>query len=101
MEERQRVEAVVIREPALVDGPVVAAPHPQDLTIPGVQLNVAAQGATGADARGALEIPGAGLETVPAAGERADRTELDRVAAERRVEGVAFDDADLALAASI
>ena len=99
--QRQRVEAAMIGEPAVVDGRVVAAPHPEDLAVSRVKLHVAAEGAASADARRPLQVPRASLEPVLAAGQRADRAQLDRVAAERRVEGVALQHADLAVAAAI
>src|SRR5688500_8891421 len=66
-----------------------------------MKLHVAAEGAADTNARGPLQVPGPGFEPVLAAGQRADRAELNRVAAKRRVEGVAVKDADLAVAAAI
>src|SRR5205823_12158318 len=48
------------------------------------RVDVAADGAEPADSRHVLDLPRPGLEAVLRRGERADRAQLDHVAAERR-----------------
>ena len=99
-------EAALVAHPAVVDVVIavgaaaggcaggVTAAHPLHLLVADGELDVALRRAQRADAAGALDVPRSGAEPVGPGGERAHRTQLDDVAAERGHVGVAVVGAD-------
>ena len=87
-------EAALVAQPAVVDLVVVAREHAHHALVADGQLDVALRGAERADGAGALDVPRARAEAVRARGERADRAQLDDVAAERRDVRVPVEGAD-------
>ena len=75
--------AALVAQPAVVDLVVVAGEHAHHALVADGELDVALGGAERADRPGALDVPRARAEAVGARGERADRAQLDDVAAER------------------
>ncbi len=85
----------LVADPLLVDLGVVGGQPPQDLAAPVVRTGRAAARAVLAHRRRGDQVEGAGAEAVRGRGERADRADLDGVAREVRLEGVALAGADL------
>ena len=81
-------EAALVAQPAVVDLVVLAGEHAQDALVADGQRDVALRRAERADRAGVLDVPRARAEAVGARGERADRAQLDDVAAEGRDVGV-------------
>src|SRR5215217_7825534 len=75
-------EASLVTEPAAVDLGMVPREHPPDPPLARRRADVASDGAHPADRRHVLNLPRPRLEAVARGGERADRAELDHVAAE-------------------
>src|SRR5438128_2889576 len=94
-------EAPLVAEPAAVDLGVVAGEDALHLAFAGGRVDVAADGTQAADGRHVLDLPGPSLEAVRGRGERADRAELDHVAAERRAIGLVFECRDDGLRAAV
>ena len=92
--EPERVPALVA-DPRVVHVEVVARQLAHDLAPAHVDLQVAAGAAVGAHAVGGRQVERARDEPVGRRRERADRADLDGVAAERRAEVLAGGDRDL------
>ena len=87
-------EAALVAQPAVVDLVVLAREHAQHALVADGQRDVALRRAERAERAGALDLPRPRAEAVGARGQRADRAQLDDVAAERRDIGVAVEGAD-------
>ncbi len=77
-------EAALVAEPAVVDVVVVARQDAQDALVADGELDVALRRAERADRAGVLDVPRPRAEAVGLRRQRADRAQLDDVAAERR-----------------
>ncbi len=94
-------EATLVAQPALVDLGMVARDDPLDLALAGRRGDVAADRAEAADRWDVLDLPGPRLEPVLRRGERADRAELDHVAAERGAVRLVLERRDQRLCATV
>ena len=94
-------EAALVAQPALVDLGVVAREDPLDLALARRRADVAADRAEAADGGDVLDLPRPRLEAVLRRGERADRAELDHVAAERRAVALVLEGRDQRLGAAV
>src|SRR6185295_3208878 len=94
-------EATLVAEPTLVDLGVVAREDPLDLALSGRGRDVAADGTEAAHGRNVLDLPRPRLEPVLRGGQRADGTELDHVAAERRAIRLVLEGRDQRLGAAV
>ena len=94
------VEPAPVAQPAPVDRVAVDALVAQQLVAARLHDRAAADGARGAGALGLLEVPRAGLEPVRLGGERADRADLHRVAAEVAGERLVGERRDLRVVAA-
>lgn len=83
-------EPPLVADPLLVDLGVVGGQPPQDLAAPVVRTGRAAARAVLAHRRRGHQVEGARAEAVRGGGQRADRADLDGVAGEVRLEGVAL-----------
>ena len=88
-------EAVLVGDPLLVDLGVVAGQAAHHLAAPVVHPDRGAAGVVLGDRRGRDQVERARTEAVLGAGQRADGTDLDRVAREVGLEGLLLVDADL------
>ncbi|GAA5615746.1 hypothetical protein Spla01_06963 [Streptomyces platensis] len=88
-------EPPLVADPLLVDLGVVGRQPPHDLAAPVVRTGRAAARAVLAHRRRGDQVERAGAEAVRGGGERPDRADLDGVAGEVRLEGVALSGADL------
>ena len=94
-------EAALVAQPAVVDLVVLARQHAHHAIVADGQLDVALRGAVGADRARALDVPRARAEAVRGRGERADRAQLDDVAAERRDVRMAVEGRDVGVRAAL
>jgi hypothetical protein len=92
-------EAALVAQPAVVDLVVLAREHAQHALVADRQRDVALRRAQRADRPGVLDLPRTRAEAVGARGQRADRAQLDDVAAEGRDVGMTVEGADEASAA--
>src|SRR6266508_5180010 len=94
-------EASFVAEPALIDLGVVARQDPLHLPLASRGVDAAADRAQAAHGRNLLDLPRPPVEAVRRRGERADGTELDYVAAERRAVGLVLEGRDHRLRAAV
>ena len=94
-------EAALVAQPAVVDLVVLAREHAHHAVVADGQLDVALRRAVGADRARALDVPRARAEAVRGRGERADRAQLDDVAAERRDVGMPVERRDVRVRAAL
>ena len=88
-------EAVLVADPLLVDLGVVAGEATHHLAATVVDADRGTAGVVLGDTRRGDEVEGARAEAVVGRGQRADRADLDRVAGEVALEGLALVDRDL------
>ena len=99
--DRLEPEAALVAEPAPVHRVDVDALVAEDLVAARLHHDPAADRAAGAGALDLVEVPRPGLEAVRRRGERADRADLHRVAAEVAGEGVVGERVDLGLVPAV
>ena len=94
-------KAAFVADPLVVDLHVLAPDDAAQLVCAAIQSHIAADRTVDADAGRALDLPGAVGEAGDAVGQRADRTEVDDVAAGLGVHGAAGLDVDDGVVAAL
>ncbi|MNM74069.1 hypothetical protein D3C81_858190 [compost metagenome] len=94
-------EAVLVGNPALVDVFVFQRQHAHDALVLGLHHQVRAQAVVRRHRLAAGQFPGAGRVAERLAGQRADRAQVDHVARQFRVNGLADEGGDLRVLAAV